>query len=805
MLQAGPEESYDRLAFDQRHLHNKFLEKRQFATFNSDVLTVSALPGTAAFILPEPVKALRNSAPKLDRLERNTGLYLYILAPLAAAAFVWALDSFPLNEIDAGAIAIGLVTIFLSSYLRVQLPGTKIHLTFSDALIFLAFLVYGGHFALILATLETAFASWNLKRRGVPMRLKTIAINVSVASISVFAAVAAVSIIFGRLQEPFGSLSADGYIWPLICIGSAHFCVNSMGISGLLALRSQSALWTVWKGYCVNSVALYVCGVAVAGISLKAFDHFGMIIFAAAVALVAIVLTTCQRYADGMRHTAAKAEAAERERAEQAEEHLKQLQHYVGELEKSSEALRTSREKFRHAAYHDALTGLPNRNYFIDKLKDLLHTTADGTGCKFAVLFLDLNRFKTINDSLGHSFGDAVIKQIAERLVGIVPKGDLVGRFSGDEFAIILHQISSTDEVVRLAERISLRVAEPLMLNGRCIFASVSIGIAFDCSKYAEPEEILRDADIAMYYAKENQRSYVIFDQKMHLQAVTLLELETDLRYAIERDELELYYQPIVRLDDATISGVEALVRWNHPSRGLISPDDFIALSEDTGLIVPMTIQIMYKACTQLVAWQQQCKAARSLTVSINISAKHFAEGDLVGQIKTVLAETRINPANLKLEITESALMGNAEHAASNLRQIRKLGVTISIDDFGTGYSSLSYLHRFPIDVLKIDRSFVSTMEDGSDNGEIVRTVLALASTLKLSVIAEGIESIHQLHQLRILGCEFGQGFLFSRPLRATEIEKLLADKGRWQSIASNPLGGFQPPAADYAQLPFAG
>jgi EAL domain-containing protein (putative c-di-GMP-specific phosphodiesterase class I) len=326
-------------------------------------------------------------------------------------------------------------------------------------------------------------------------------------------------------------------------------------------------------------------------------------------------------------------------------------------------------------------------------------------------------------------------------------------------------------------------MTEPFIIRGRRVFATVSIGVALSNAQYVSAEEILRDADIAMYYAKDHQKSYVIFDPTMHASAVQKLELETDLRLAIDRDELELFYQPIMNLENMTLAGFEALVRWNHPRRGLISPDDFIGSSEATGLIVPMTVHILERACGQLAEWRRRGRGNENLTMSVNVSGRHFTEGDLVKQIVEVLARTGLPPSSLKIEITESAVMGNAEQAIETLHKIKEAGVRLSIDDFGTGYSSLSYLHRFPIDALKIDRSFVSTMEDGSENGEIVNTVITLASRLKLNVVAEGIESIHQLHQLRILGSGFGQGYLFSRPLPAKEIEKILDDKLRWQTI----------------------
>jgi EAL domain-containing protein (putative c-di-GMP-specific phosphodiesterase class I) len=272
----------------------------------------------------------------------------------------------------------------------------------------------------------------------------------------------------------------------------------------------------------------------------------------------------------------------------------------------------------------------------------------------------------------------------------------------------------------------------------------------------------------------------------MHTRAVTLLQLETDLRSAIERDELCMYYQPIVDLSSMRLFGFESLIRWNHPQRGLVPPNEFIPVSEETGLIIPLTLWVLRTSCRQMVEWQRKSESNKDLIVSVNLSGKHFAEKDLVKQIETIIKETGIEPRSLKLELTESAVMENAESVILMLKQIRELGVQLSIDDFGTGYSSLSYLHRFPINTLKVDRSFVSTMEDGSENGEIVRTVVALAKTLGLDIVAEGIESIHQLHQLRILGCEYGQGYLFSRPVPVEEAERLLEDKKRWENIMPN-------------------
>ncbi|CAN5379926.1 hypothetical protein BH10ACI3_BH10ACI3_25280 [soil metagenome] len=716
--------------------------------------------------------------------ENSIKLFIALLTPFALAAVVWALMGITNAERNiAGVITLSVLTIFCSVYLRIQLPRVNIHLTISDGLIILSMLLYGGEVALLLAVVETTLASLNMHRQGVSIKPKTILINTYFAAISVFVAAKAVSIIFGSTELILQRGDFTSFIWLLGTMALSMFLVNSVFVAIFSSLKKEQSFWRVWTDNCLNAVIMYLTGAFVAGIIAKALDQVNIYLLAAVIGFFGIVYLTFRRFVEDVKKTVEKAKQAERERAEQAEEHVGELQHYVAELERSSEALQESHENFRHAAYHDALTGLPNRNFFIDTLKGLLQHSREDSEVNFAVLFLDLKSFKTINDSLGHSMGDRLIKNVAKRLSGLIREDDMVGRFSGDKFGIILTDLLSKEEATAFADRLAKRLAEPYTLDGRQVFTSAKIGIAYGNSKYPEAEDILRDADIAMYYAKENQENYVIFDQKMHIRAVTRLQLETDLRFAIERNEFELYYQPIIALDSATLVGFEALVRWNHPQRGLVPPNEFIPISESTGLIIPMTVQILHQACNQVVKWQERSGSSRPLSVAVNLSGKHFGHPALVEQIKTVIAESGIDAASLKLELTESAVMDNAETAILMLKQIKETGVQISIDDFGTGYSSLSYLHRFPIDLLKVDRSFVSAMEENTENGEIVRTVIALAKALNLKVVAEGIESIHQLHQLRNLGCEYGQGYLFSKPLPVADIEKLLADSTRWQAF----------------------
>ncbi|MGI8494515.1 MAG: putative bifunctional diguanylate cyclase/phosphodiesterase [Pyrinomonadaceae bacterium] len=472
----------------------------------------------------------------------------------------------------------------------------------------------------------------------------------------------------------------------------------------------------------------------------------------------------------------------ERERTELAEKHNQELQLYIAEQEKQTKALHKTKEKFRHAAFHDQLTDLPNRNYFIENLKFMLEKSLKTPDFKFAVLFLDLNRFKTINESLGHATGDKLILHVAKRLSNCIREGDLLARFGGDEFAFILSNAEDL-QAIGFADRIKRTLSEPFILGSRKVFTSVSIGIATSRNGYKEAENILRDADIAMCYAKDRGQTYKIFDSQMHAKAMSLMQFETDLRFAIERNEFSAFFQPIIDLNTMTLSGFESLIRWNHPKHGMVSPVEFIPVAEETGLIVPITLWMLEESCRQLKIWQQKFPQNSKLFVSVNLSGKHFTGEDLVQQVGQILYSTLIDPRCLKLEITESAMMENPDEVISILGRLKSLGVQLSIDDFGTGYSSLSYLHKFPVDSLKVDRSFVMAMDKGTENGEIIKTIVSLAKTLRMKTIAEGIETIDQLHMLSILGCHYGQGYLFSRPVPAADAVEFLLDPKRWQNV----------------------
>ena len=425
-------------------------------------------------------------------------------------------------------------------------------------------------------------------------------------------------------------------------------------------------------------------------------------------------------------------------------------------------------EQLLHQAFHDALTDLPNRSLFMDRLTHALRRLNRKPDATLGLLFLDIDRFKVVNDSLGHSLGDELLRAVARRLERSVRPGDTVARLGGDEFTILVEDIESVEGAIRVADRIQIALSEPFELLDHRVYASASIGIAMRTPGYQEPEELLRDADLAMYRAKSRGRNrHEIFTPQMHSRAVKLMELESALRQALDRNEFRLHYQPIVDLSDGRLEGFEALIRWEHPDRGLVSPADFLPIAEESGLIVPIGEWVLREACRQAHEWSLLSDAASKLHMSVNLSGRQLMSPTIIDDIRTTLRDSGVDPALLTLEITENVVMEQAAEATVLLRRLKDLGVRLHMDDFGTGYSSLSYLRRFPLDTLKIDRSFVNDMAASPDDAAIVRAIITLAHTLKLDVIAEGIEQEDQIGPLRALGCRLGQGYHFSRPLAA--------------------------------------
>ncbi len=430
-------------------------------------------------------------------------------------------------------------------------------------------------------------------------------------------------------------------------------------------------------------------------------------------------------------------------------------------------------------AYHDSLTGLASRGLFMDRLEHAL-ACANGQPGQIAALFIDLDRFKLVNDSRGHAVGDLLLIGVADRLRSCLRSADTAdtaARFGGDEFAIVLHDVIHEDDVTLVAKKIMAALQVPFVINGREVFISASIGIAFDSPGQRSAEALIRNADLAMYQAKNNGKArYEVFHPAMQVPLMRCLDLEADLRRAVERGEFVLHYQPIVQLSDRRVKGVEALVRWLHPEHGLLPPQRFIPLAEETGLVVQIGEWVLREACRQVSAWNAQRRAQPPLTVSVNLSARQFQQSGLPTMVSAALEQTGLDPGTLVLEITESLLLHDTDATMNRLQRLKGLDVRLALDDFGTGYSSLAYLRRFPIDILKIDKSFVDEVVNGPEASAVARAIVQLGTTLRLDTIAEGIEAAGQHAELLASGCRLGQGYYFGKPLECDEIGPLLSD-----------------------------
>ena len=442
---------------------------------------------------------------------------------------------------------------------------------------------------------------------------------------------------------------------------------------------------------------------------------------------------------------------------------------------------KSNEEQMIYDALHDTLTSIPNRTLLLDRIRQSLVRRKRYPKTSFAIIFIDLDRFRLVNESLGHIHGDELLQLISARLKETIPISDTVARLGGDEFSILLQDIDSVTDVEVIAKDIQNSFSKPFFLGDREVFASASMGIAHSDNDYKTPEEILRDSELAMYRAKRDGKSQsIVFQPQFRQSSLSPIDLDTDLRRALDRDEMELHYQPIISMRDRTISGFEALLRWSHRSRGVISPNEFIPLAEETGLIYDLGQWVLGKACKQIAAWNKSKKKEDQLEMSINLSSRQFSDPNLVEGIVENIEKSGFDAEFLKIEITESALMQNAQRSVSMLNQLKDLNIKVCVDDFGTGYSSLSYLHTFPIDTLKIDRSFVHDMSRNFRNMEIIRTIIMLAHNLKLDVIAEGVETREQDAQLSALGCQFAQGFYFSRPINSSDAALLIQQNHQW-------------------------
>ena len=666
-----------------------------------------------------------------------------------------------------------LVTVFISSRLSIRIPRVNINATVSDTFIFLTMLIFGGPAAIMVAAAEGIASGLRISKTPTIVLFNS-AVMACATSIS-----AAVLSVVG--VDPNTSLAATVLTVSVMALIQYLSHTTLVGIG--LALKVNARFWPTWKKHCTWTSVTYFGGAAAAGVIFRLLNTVGLYALLVTIPIIWIIYLTYNKYLEDIRQTAAQAERTERqraelerERAEQAERHVKELSRHISEQERISKALEENKEHFRHAAFHDSLTGLPNRSLLIDHLRLAIERSKINRGHLFAVLFIDLDRFKNINDSLGHNTGDQLLVAIAGRIGACLRPTDTIARLGGDEFAILLDGLENWTLATEVAERVQSELLKPFSLNGHEVYTTASIGIRLSSDGREDPENMLRDADTAMYRAKDGGKArHELFQSTMHTRAVALLQLETDLRRAIEREEFCVYYQPIISLETEALAGFEALVRWNHPERGLVLPDEFIPIAEETGLVAEIGAAVLRRACAQMQEWHSAL-GRQSLTMSVNLSGKQLTQPDIIQLIQNILQETGLAPNCLRLEITESVVMENAELATSTLLQLRQLGVHLSIDDFGTGYSSLSYLHRFPVNTLKIDRTFIRRMVKGDENSEIVRTVCTLANNLGMEVVAEGVETRDQLEVLRSLKCEYGQGYLFSPPVDAEKAAVLVLE-----------------------------
>jgi diguanylate cyclase (GGDEF)-like protein len=448
-----------------------------------------------------------------------------------------------------------------------------------------------------------------------------------------------------------------------------------------------------------------------------------------------------------------------------------ELRHHLSERE-------IRERQLRHDSLHDGLTGLPNRAYFMRRLGDATDRSRRMEDALFAVVFLDLDDFKLINDSMGHHVGDEVIMAVARRLEECVRGGDIVARLGGDEFAILLERVTDARDTAIVAERVQDALSKPINIGGFDHRVTASIGVALSSAANERPEYLLRSADMAMYRAKSAGRNrFEMFDRAMHAEALARLQIENELRRAVDNEDFLLYYQPIVSLSSGRIEMVEALIRWKHAERGIVAPADFVTVAEETGLIIPMGRWALTEACRQVQAWQTELAWEEPLGLSVNLSVRQFGQIDLVRMVAATLSDTRFPASSLHLEITESAIISQSHPAVNIIHDLRALGVAIHLDDFGTGYSSLSYLHRIPLDAIKIDRAFTSAIDSENLSREVVRAILGLVRAVGVDAVAEGVNSETQVDVLRELGCEFAQGYLFSRPLPPDEMRELLLQR----------------------------
>jgi diguanylate cyclase (GGDEF)-like protein len=703
--------------------------------------------------LPSPSGYQRLHRALMPDYNRRAAVYWYTVVLLGGVTLgycLWTLAAAPRGTWLE--VAPGIAIAMLAALFPVRIPRSKNSLAAGEIFIFLLLLMNGPAAATLAAAGEAALGAYRTSKRWTS-RIASPAM----AALAMFAS----GSLLQWLRDSLGALQmANGalLIVASMAFALAYFVCNTLLVTAVPRLKRNEALQLQdlvgvfgWLGI------VYAGSAAVSALLYLAFRQAGLGVLIAVVPIIGLLLATLhyffrqQEANEAVRRTASEAAARE---AEAAERHLQQLQ---------------------HIAFHDALTGLPNRRRFNESLAQAIDVAKAEPKRRFALLFMDFDRFKLINDSLGHSAGDQFLVQVAQRIQQHVRPDDQVARLGGDEFAILAEEIGLEQYAVELAERLLRALQHPFEVGGADVTVSASIGITFTRFGYDTPDEALRDADIAMYRAKEDGKArYALFDGGLHASVRQRLGLERDLRRAIGNGELSLVYQPIFDLRSSELVGFEALSRWDHPELGSVPPEVFIPIAEESGLIVELTDLVLNTACRQLRRWQLRDAAFAELRMSVNISARDIAHDSLGPRIAEAIVRAQLQPQYLTLELTENILMEHIRNSLPTLAALQRLGIGLSLDDFGTGYSSLAHLSNLPIDSLKVDRSFVRDMQSGSNETKVVRSIVHLGTSLDKSIVAEGIENAWQLAQLKEMGCTRGQGFHLGRPQVAEGIETLL-------------------------------
>ncbi len=745
----------------------------------------------------------------MDR-EKLSNYTKFAVMLLGAVCMGWALLKLPTNSFGWGYLLILAFSIFVAPRMSVSLPKSNIILTFSDAAIFLTFLLYGGELAILTAFIENAANVVYLRSRKVKFAKWFIPFNSSMAVLYTTVTYGLLHLFTNWNGTVFNLNSTRDLAMVLGVLSLSQFFGSSLFITIYQKIRLGESIWSNWKSQGISTSFAQFAGAGLAGVAFKVISYANLTLAVIAFAIFVFAYLNYRKMIDEINEAIENVEEAERQKAEvervrrrEAERHADQLSVSLDKEERANAALRRSEKELQHAALHDSLTTLANRKQLNDILADLITNYRSDPETSFQVLFLDIRSFKDINDMLGHTIGDKVLAIAAKRFKRVVNPNDVVARIGGDEFAIVLRNVASSAKAHKIARRIYDSIKQPFSLGGHKIEIDMNIGIAPCDAEYSTPEEILRDADIAMHFAKERNDGLAIFTTDLRARFQERVRFEMDLRHAIERKEMSIHYQPIIALSGGELIGFEALLRWHHSEFGNIPPNKFIPIAERAGLIQPITVWVLHETCKQLGAWQQIGSEYHNLIVSVNISGKHLSNNDLIDDVESALESTSLRPGCLKLEVTESSAMENAEHTIGVLNRLKQIGVQLSMDDFGTGYSSLSYLHRLPFDTLKIDRSFVYNVGENGENSEILQTIISLAKSLRLRVIAEGIETIAQFSLLNNLGCDYGQGYLLAKPKGKDETERLLYARPNW--IPFTPTGQFEKQQHDHpndAHLP---